>query len=584
MTIGYYLRLMRDRWLSVALVTVLATVSAMAFSFTASPVYESSTQLFVSTSAAGNDAAQLSQGGSFMQQRVKSYTSLIKSPRVLRPVIAQLRLGTTAAELAGRVTTSSAPDTVLIDVMVRDTSARRASDTANAIAAQFPQLVKKLETPSGQTTSPVSVSVTVDAEPAERPVSPRKGLNFALGLVVGLVLGFGAAVLRDSLDRTVTGRTQASEVAGAPVLGVIGEESNLQGKALIVHDAFSPRAEAFRQLRTNIRFLSVDQQISSLVVTGSVQSEGKTTTAANIAIALAQSGEHVVLIDADLRRPTVADLFGLSAGVGLTSVLLGDMTLDEALQRWRDDLELDVLASGSLPPNPSELIGSARMAEIIQTLTGRGITVVVDSPPLLPVTDGAVLARITDGALLVARVASTRLDQLSAAVTALRTAGAPVLGVVLNRAPKRGKGALDDAFRRGYNSYERQAQPVSMPLPLGVGVVVPNNGSPQGFDTVLTRDHLGARPGGYVLPPDYAAANGYVAANGYPAPPYGYVIANGYATNGYQQAPPGYDVGQESGYRDEGEQRTGPHEGPPVNEGPPGNEGPTRRSMRQGRN
>jgi capsular exopolysaccharide synthesis family protein len=358
---------------------------------------------------------------------------------VLQPVIRRLSLGTTAAELAGRVTATNPLATVLIDVTVSDASPTRAAAIANAISSQFPALVNVLEDPRHQTSSPVKVSVTRAAVPPRAPVSPRRTLNLALGLLAGLGLGAGAAVLRDSLDRTVTGRSQASQLAGAPVLGTVANEPAVTQAPLITSDALTPRAEAFRQLRTNIRFLSVDQRVSSLVVTGSLEGEGKTTTAANIALALAQGGEHVILIDADLRRPTMADIFGLPAGIGLTSVLMGDVAVDGALQRWRDDLPLDVLPAGPLPPNPSELIGSARMAEVIRELTGRGATVVVDSPPLLPVTDATILARVTDGALLVTWAAHTRVDQFATAVEALRTAGAPILGVVLNRVPQRGR-------------------------------------------------------------------------------------------------------------------------------------------------
>ncbi len=184
-------------------------------------------------------------------------------------------------------------------------------------------------------------------------------------------------------------------------------------------------------------------------MTSSVPSEGKTSTACNLAIALAQAGENVVLIDADLRRPTIADVFTLSSGVGLTSVLLGDVPIDDALQPWRDDLPLRVLTAGPIPPNPAELIGSTRMKALITHLADRGATVVLDSPPLLPVTDAALLARASDGALVVTRAASTHTEQLAAASEALRIAGATVLGVVLNRVPrKRGS-----AYYGGYDGY-----------------------------------------------------------------------------------------------------------------------------------
>lgn len=480
MTIAQYLRLLREQWITVLLLTLLGTLGAGTYSLLQTPRYEANTQLFVSMSAQSGSIGELSQGGAFTQQRVKSYTDLLTSPRVLEPVISDLALQTTARELAPRVTATSPLDTVLIDVTVTDSSPTRAADIANAIAAQFPAFVSKLETPAGQATSPVKVSTTRTAVPPSVPVSPRTSLNLALGLLVGLGLGIGAAVLRDSLDRTVSGRNQASQLAGAPVLGSVADDPQVVQTPLISHDTFSARAESFRQLRTNIRFLSVDHQVSSLVVTGSVQAEGKTTTAANLAIALAQSGERVVLIDADLRCPTVADLFGVPSGIGLTSVLLGDSGVDTALQRWRDDLPLFLLPAGPLPPNPSELIGSARMAELVHHLTGHGMTVVVDSPPLLPVTDATILARVTDGALIVTRPASTKIDQFIAAVESLRTAGAPILGIVLNRVPKRGRscGPSGSYGRPGYDGSYSPSAPVPPDRPAAIPTSAPTPSAP----------------------------------------------------------------------------------------------------------
>jgi capsular exopolysaccharide synthesis family protein len=489
-TISQYLRLIRERWITIALLTALGATGAAGFAHLQTPQYQAQAQLFVSTRAEGSDLSQLTQGVSFSQQRVKSYVDLITSPRVMADVIARLRLRTTPEELAVRVSASSPLDTVLLNISVQDASPARARDIANAVALAFPALVDRLEN-SGGATSPVSVSITRAAALPEVPVAPRVELDVALGLLVGLGLGVGAAVLRDSLDRSVTDRDQAAELVGAPVLGAVGDDPGTARDPLITSDPFAARAEAYRQVRTNIRFLAVDRAVRSLVVTGSVPSEGKTTVAANLALAIANGGESVVLVDADLRRPSIGDLFGIAGGVGLTSVLIGSVPVWDALQSWRPDLPLRVLTAGPIPPNPSELIGSARMGELIATLTAAGNTVVVDSPPLLPVTDAAVLARATDGALLVTRVGSTQSDQLSAATESLRQAGAAVLGVVLNRVPRRGRRAGYESAR--YSAYRPTTPTADGPERAGSATAAHGDGGPSGPERRTRRAARAAR-------------------------------------------------------------------------------------------
>lgn len=443
-----YLRLVRQHWIIVFGLTVLSTLGATAFSLSQTPIYQAQSQMFVSITGASS-IGDLTQGGALAQQRVKSYAELVTSPRNLQPVIDQLELPYRAEELASRVNATTPLDTILINVTVTDTSASRARDIANAITRVFPALVQNLDKPNASSQSPVVVTPTRLAVSSNTPISPRTKLNIVLGIFSGLAFGIGLSVLRDTLDRTVKSKDDAQVSSGAPVLTVVGDDPQASEYRLITHDAFSPRAESFRQLRTNIRFLSVDHRLASVVITSAVAGEGKTTTACNLAIALAQAGETVVLIDADLRRPTVSDVFALPSGIGLTSVLLGDLPLNDALQTWQEDLPLRVLTAGPLPPNPSELIGSTRMVSLINSLTSDGVTVVLDSPPLLPVTDAALLARATDGALVVTRAASTHSEQLAAACESLRITGSAVLGVVLNRVPRR----RSSSYYGGYDNY-----------------------------------------------------------------------------------------------------------------------------------
>ncbi|MCA1721071.1 MAG: CpsD/CapB family tyrosine-protein kinase [Actinobacteria bacterium] len=217
------------------------------------------------------------------------------------------------------------------------------------------------------------------------------------------------------------------------------------------------RAEAFRQLRTNLQFLEVDEPVRSFVITSSVPKEGKSTTACNLAITLAQAGVRTLLIEGDLRRPRIADYLGLEGAIGVTNVLIGQVPLQDALQPWGNGT-LSVLASGPLPPNPSELLASRGMHELLAEVEKSFDMVIIDAPPLLPVTDAAILSTMTGGALLGVRCRSTKRDQLRRAADALEAVDARVLGAVLNMVPRRGP----DAYYSygygygGYSTYDRK--------------------------------------------------------------------------------------------------------------------------------
>jgi capsular exopolysaccharide synthesis family protein len=275
-----------------------------------------------------------------------------------------------------------------------------------------------------------------------------------------LVIGVVIALLRQLLD-TVRTPQFLRTLTDAPVLGVIPYERSSKKSPLIVEShARSLRAEAFRQLRTNLQFIDVERSVRVLVVTSSVAYEGKSTTAANLAVTFADSGRRVLLIEADLRRPRVADYLGLERAVGLTNLLAGQVSLDDVLQPW-GRTGLVVIPSGSLPPNPSELLESPRMIDLLEVLKTRFDIIVIDTPPLLPVTDAAVAAVAAAGAdraVLVVRHGKTTRSHVSAAVRSLRTVDARLLGTVLTMTPLKG---TDGYESHGYGYYE--ADPAKMP-------------------------------------------------------------------------------------------------------------------------
>ncbi len=452
MDLSHYALILRKRWRLIAVCVILAVGAAVLATIAATPMYQAQAQLFISAGNPSNDIVGANQGGQFTAQRVKSYADIVNTPPVVDPVIARLGLGESAEQLAGSITTTNPLDTVLLQVNVSSTGPKRARDIANAVAEQFTVVVGVLETPAGSKTPLVKATVVKPATQPTAPVSPRRKVNLALGLLLGLALGIGGAVLRDTLDTTIKTSAEAKELSGAPVLGLVPEDPHAKESPLLLStsDDQSGRAESYRQIRTNLQFLGVDKATRALVITSAIPEEGKTTTACNIAIALAESGLRVILVEADLRRPRIAEYLGIEGAVGITSVLLGQATVADVLQTWGRQ-RLQVLPSGPIPPNPSELLGSRQMDELIATLTTASDIVILDAPPLLPVTDAAVLSSHCDGALVVARYGHTKRDQLAAAAEALRKVGAAPLGVVLNRTPRKGAG-YGYGYSSGYSS------------------------------------------------------------------------------------------------------------------------------------
>lgn len=441
-----YLRILRKRWPIIAATVMAVLAAAMTATGLSNRVYESKVRFFVSTSGA-DDSGQLLQGSTFTQQRVKSYSQLINTPKVLAPVVEDLGWTASPAELAGQITASVPPDTVLIDVRVHGGSPDSAAALAAAIGEQFPDTVAELERVSDKTGSPVKVTVVEPATSSAVPVSPRPLRNGALALALGLLGGFGLAVVRDMLDTSIKGEEDVKRITDTTILGGIPFDQSAGKMPLIVKaNAKSVRSEAFRALRTNLQFVDAADHPKTLIVTSSVPGEGKTTTAANLALTLVDAGSSVCLIEGDLRRPKLLEYFGLVGSVGLTDVLINRVELDEVLQPFLDGLML--LGAGATPPNPSELLGSDAMRALVGDLQHRFDYVIIDSPPLLPVTDGAVLATLVDGVILVVGAGVAHSAMVARALDTLETVSGHVLGIVVNRIPRK------ESQRYGYYRYD----------------------------------------------------------------------------------------------------------------------------------
>ena len=320
------------------------------------------------------------------------------------------------------------------------------------------------------------ITVVEPAEVPSAPVSPRLSLNLALAIAVGLTLSIGAVLLLEYLDDTIRSPAEVRSLLNAPVLTAIGkiDGDDYATKLIAAREPRSPVTESYRALRTNLQFSSLDNPIKTMVVTSAGPSEGKSLTAANLAVVLAQTGMSVILVDADLRRPVVHKIFGLKNHTGLTTWLVGQSTEPMALTagagggRWLEPAVADkggplepyiqntdvprlrVITSGSLPPNPAEVLGSARMHQFLEEIQQIADIVVLDSPPCVTVTDAVVLSRWVDGLILVLDQKNTSRQGIMRARENLQAVGAKILGAVINRLDSRNGGGYYASYYSDY--------------------------------------------------------------------------------------------------------------------------------------
>ncbi|WP_022869707.1 polysaccharide biosynthesis tyrosine autokinase [Yaniella halotolerans] len=445
-----YLRIVRRSWLLIMVAALIGLGAGIGASFLMSAKYESTAQLYVSVRSDETGVGDLVQGSNFARQAVASYVEVATSAIVLEQVKEELSLAESVRSLASRMRVSTPADTVLMDITVTDEDPRQAAEIANTAGEALTEVVEnEIEASDGQGSGAVQVSIVQPGTVPDSPVSPRPLLNGVVGLILGTVLSLIAAILRALLDTRLRTVDEVEAAANAPVLAGIAYDRDIDKRPLVVHSArLNPRAESFRSLRTNLQFVATEDGARVFAISSSVPDEGKTTTAANLAIALAETGASVVLVDADLRKPSIASIMGLEGGAGLTDVLIGRAELRDVLQPW-GRAELAVLPSGQIPPNPSELLGSAAMQRVVNALGETVDYVVIDTPPILPVTDAAVVSRFATGTMLVAAAGSTKQLEVEAAVEKLAVSGVRLLGVVVTKLPTKGP----DSYSYGTYTY-----------------------------------------------------------------------------------------------------------------------------------
>jgi succinoglycan biosynthesis transport protein ExoP len=480
-------------WILV-LCTGLAMVVALLVSLRTTPVYQATTRVLINEAPAtkGTDYTSVLTS----ERTAQTYAQLLTSESVLSSVAMTMSLDLSPAQLKRMILVEPVRDTQLIELKANDTDPNRATLILNTLVTQFIRINSVLQGQRFETTktslntqmasledrinaltdeleglgsssvdeskrSRIELSLTqyrqiysslllsfeqvrlaeaqstsslvqVDkATPPSRPIRPRTVTNVALAGIIGFLIGAGIIFLIEAFDDTLKGPDDVARHLGLPVLGLIAKHDK-DVKVITAAQPRSPISEAYRSLRTNLQFTSVDYPINTLLITSPSPGEGKSSVTANLGIVMAQSGRSVVLIDADLRRPNLHKILELSNRKGISTLFVQPkLSLDGSLQPTAVP-NLYVLPAGEVPPNPSELLGSAKMFEIIGRVKDHADLVIIDTPPIMAVTDSAVLAPRVDGVILVVRPGSTNLGAAKQAVEQLRRVGANLLGVVFN--------------------------------------------------------------------------------------------------------------------------------------------------------
>ena len=439
-----YLGLLRRRWVPIVLCFLAGVAGALSVVRGTPETYRASTQLIINIPAA-REVQEALQGFQLSSQLLASYARVATSRSAAAEVVDQLGLDESAGAVQARLTAEPIPETLLMTISAEALNPNLAKRLADTTASVFVDMVEDLERGKEGAIEPRIID---RAQAPTTPISPRPRRDLALGAALGLMVGGGVALLLESLDRSVRSPGEVSALAGSPILALVPKRKDAdEHPVLAPQDAGTPAAEAYRVLRTAVRFVDPDRAVRSLVITSPSAADGKTSTAVNLAVALAQAGERVVIVDADLRRTRLASHFQTPSEPGLTSILIGEASSEQALVEINS--RLSFLPTGALPPNPSELLGSEGMARLIRELRARCDILLLDSPPLLPVTDAQVLSTQVDGVVLVARFGKTQRDLLAQARERLDVVGARTFGCVLNAVPS----SADYGEEYSYSSY-----------------------------------------------------------------------------------------------------------------------------------
>lgn len=430
MDLHQYLRALRKYWWAVAIPVVIGVGWGVASVKMTEPLYRSSSTFFVRTTVANvNSNFSADQ---FAQRRVSSYVALLSTDRLAKGIIERADLDLTPGQVQAMIGATGDVDTVLLTATVTSSSAELAATVSDALSKEFVVMVDQVEN-AGE--GPASVNLDLVSGPTLSQVPQRPILTIGMFGMLGLLIGLVMGVVFDLRDTSVQSDEELVELGAGPILAGIPLDPTAGEEPLAIDDPVKAlQVEAFRKLRTNLQFVDTRNSVQAIVVTSSVPGEGKSSTCANLALAMVATGRRVLVIEADLRRPRVSQYFGLDRTLGLTDAVAGQVDVSEVIQSWGSS-GLDVLPSGHIPPNPSELLGSDEMGNILMKLREVYDFIIMDTPPLLPVTDAAVLAARSDGVVLVANHNRTTRGQIVQSLRSLTSVAARFLGTVVTMVP-----------------------------------------------------------------------------------------------------------------------------------------------------
>ena len=463
MTVIDFLRLTRKNWVILVAGVLLGGLVMFGYTAVQPRVYVANSSGYVVANGT-NGFMDAMSGNEAASTKARSFIPLLTSRAVFEEIAANPGIDLGGQPLDGRLSAWVAEGSTLLEVSAAASTPESAAALADGALSAVAAVVQKIETEVGAESSSILVVPLENAIPPSSPSSPNLISNLLLGFGAGLVLAYLFVFIRRAADVRVRTSDDLSVAArGAGALGRIPKSDQLVDEKRTNLDGDPRAAEAFRRLRTNLRFSSIDEPVRSVAVTSANTGEGKTTISTLLATVIARSGQPTVLIDADLRRPAVARALDIDGSIGLSQVLSGQVRINDALQKTATP-GLLVLPAGNVPPNPSEMVGSESMKSLVAALAEEYF-VLIDAPPVLPVTDAALLSMSVDGMILLATAAKTHKEDVSLARSMLDQVHARVLGTVLNKVPRRDAGEGYD-YQKNSKYYVQEAKAGATEAPL----------------------------------------------------------------------------------------------------------------------